>query len=180
MRSNRTTLMVLALAAMTMASACASPGRAAPEAAASPDNLAVARQFVEGFLGGKDPAVIDRVAHEDVQAYTGLKPDGPIRGRRQYKEVFGMFASAFPDVSLDIEDMFAAGDRVVVRFKAVGTHKGALFGIEPTNRAITFHETHVLRLANGLIVENWVGGNNLEFAMLMAPVLTPMILPAKG
>ncbi len=194
MRSNRMTKRMTMLASVTrraalaavlatitaVGAACGSTGPAAAEVPASPDNLAVARRFVEGFLGGKDPAAIDELAHEDVAAYTGLKPDGPIRGRQQYKDVFAMFTAAFPDVKLDIEDMFAAGDRVVVRFKAVATHKGELFGIKPTNRVITMIETHVLRLEGGKIVENRVGGNNLEFAMLMAPVLTPMILPDNG
>ncbi len=41
---------------------------------------------------------------------------------------------------------------------------------------ITFHETHVMQIANGKIVENIVSATNLEFEMLMAPMLTPMIL----
>jgi hypothetical protein len=41
---------------------------------------------------------------------------------------------------------------------------------------ILFDETHVARVQGGLIVENIVSATNLEFEMLMAPVLTPMIL----
>lgn len=77
---------------------------------------------------------------------------------------------------MKIEDLFAAGDRVVVRFRSVQKHTKAFFGVEPTYRDITFIETHVMRLCDGKIVENIVSATNLEFEMLMAPVLTPLIL----
>lgn len=75
-----------------------------------------------------------------------------------------------------IEDIFAADDRVVVRFRSVQRHAKEFFGIPATNRNVTFIETHVMRLRDGKIVENVVSATNLEFEMLMAPVLTPLIL----
>jgi predicted ester cyclase len=140
-------------------------------------NLTVARAFIERFLGQGDLSVADRVLDENVQAITGLKPDGPIIGREQYKQLFSAFFEAFPPVSaLIIEDMFAANDRVVVRFRSEQRHAKAFFGVAATNRIIIFLETHVMRLREGKIVENVVSATNLEFEMLMAPVLTPFIL----
>lgn len=142
-------------------------------------NLAIARIFVEQFLGNGDMTVAADVLDENVQAMTGLKPDGPIDGREAYKQVFSAFFDAFPPIpgsEMMIEDMFAAGDRVVVRFRSVQKHTKEFFGVAPTNRDITFIETHVMRLREGKIVENVVSATNLEFEMLMAPVLTPLIL----
>jgi predicted ester cyclase len=142
-------------------------------------NLAVARLFVEQFLGKGDMSIAEKVLDENVQATTGLKPDGPIDGREQYKQIFSAFFDAFPpvpDVELTIEDMFAANDRIVVRFRSVQTHAKAFFGVAATNREITFIETHVMRLRDGKIIENVVSATNLEFEMLMAPVLIPLIL----
>ena len=48
--------------------------------------------------------------------------------------------------------------------------------MEPTGRVIFLDEMHVARVADGLIVENIVSATNLEFEMLMAPVLGPLIL----
>lgn len=163
------------LAAAVMGAGCATTGAGRSEAEAS--NLTVARRFVEEFLGGTNPAAFDEVADPNIMAYTGLKPDGPIQGAAQYKQIFSSFTAAFPDVKLKIEDIFAAGDRVVVRFNAVATHKGDMFGIKATNRPITMNETHVLTLKNGRIVENRVSANNFEFEFLMAPVLIPMVMP---
>lgn len=142
-------------------------------------NLAVARTFIEQFLGLGNMAVAEEVLDENVQAITGLKPDGPINGREAYKQIFSAFYDAFPPIpglEMTIEDIFAAGDRVVVRFRSVQKHAKEFFGVAPTNRDITFTETHVIRLSDGKIVENIVSATNLEFEMLMAPVLTPLIL----
>lgn len=142
-------------------------------------NLAIARVFVEQFLGKGDMTVAVDVLDEHVQAITGLKPDGSIDGREAYKQVFSAFYDAFPPIpglEMIIEDIFAAGDRVVVRFRSVQKHAKEFFGLPATNREITFIETHVMRLRDGKIVENVVSATNLEFEMLMAPILTPLIL----
>jgi predicted ester cyclase len=142
-------------------------------------NLAIARIFIEQFLGKGDLNVAADVLDENVQAITGLKPDGAIDGREAYKQVFSAFFDAFPPIvgsEMSIEDIFAADDRVVVRFKSVQKHAKEFFGVAATNRDITFIETHVMRLREGKIVENVVSATNLEFEMLMAPVLTPLIL----
>lgn len=86
---------------------------------------------------------------------------------------------AFPgEEPLRIIDQFTSvdGTRVVTRFHSPQRHAKEFFGIAPTNRVILFDETHVTRVAHGQIVENIVSATNLEFEMLMAPVLAPMIL----
>lgn len=140
-------------------------------------NLSVVRTFVEQFLGNGDLSVAEQVLDENVQAITGLKPTGPIDGREEYKQTFSSFYDAFPPITdLVIEDIFAANDRVVVRFRSQQKHVKDFFGVAATNRIITLIETHVLRLRDGKIVENVVSATNLEFEMLMAPVLSPLIL----
>lgn len=142
-------------------------------------NLAIAQIFIEQFLGKGDMTIAADVLDENVQAITGLKPDGPINGREAYKQVFRAFYEAFPPIpgsEMMIEDMFAANDRVVVRFRSVQRHTKEFFGVAATNRDVTFIETHVMRLRDDKIVENVVSATNLEFEMLMAPVLTPLIL----
>jgi hypothetical protein len=49
-------------------------------------NLAIAHTFVTQFLGQGDMSVAEQVLDENVQAITGLKPDGPINGREEYKQ----------------------------------------------------------------------------------------------
>lgn len=143
------------------------------------DNLAIVARFVTEFLGRGDHAAADVTLHERVQAITGLKSTGPIDGREEYKVTIAAFVDAFPaEAPLEIIDQFASADgaRVVTRFHSHQRHAKAFFGIEATNRVILFDEVHVARLQDGLITENIVSATNLEFEMLMAPVLSPMIL----
>lgn len=144
-----------------------------------PDNLAIVTRFITAFLGRGDLAAADSTLHVDVRCFTGLKPGGPIEGREEYKSTIASFVDAFPPTEpLTIVDQFlsADGTRVVTRFHARQRHAKPFFSIAATDRVILFDETHVSRVEDGLIVENIVSATNLEFEMLMAPVLTPLIL----
>lgn len=143
------------------------------------DNTAIVRRFIEGFLAQADLAAADATADPRIQGITGLKPSGPIDGLDEYKAIIQGFVAAFPAVEpLRIIDQFpsADGTRVVTRFHSRQKHAGEFFGVPATGRIILFDETHVARLAGGRIVENIVSATNLEFEMLLAPVLSPLIL----
>jgi predicted ester cyclase len=144
-----------------------------------PTNIELVTRFVTEFLGRGDLTAADATLHAQVQGITGLKPTGPIDGRDEYKATIAAFVDAFPaEQPLEIVDQFASADgtRVVTRFQSRQRHAKPFFGVAATGRVIVFDETHVARLKDGLIVENIVSATNLEFEMLMAPVLTPMIL----
>lgn len=143
------------------------------------DPVSIVRRFTLDFLGRADLAAADETLDPRVQGITGLKPTGPIDGREEYKSIVTAFVAAFPAESpVQIIDQFTSADgtRVVTRFHSRQKHAGEFFGVAPTGRVILFDETHVARIAKGRIVENIVSATNLEFEMLMAPVLTPMIL----
>lgn len=142
-------------------------------------NIEIVRRFTEAFLGRADAGAADATAHPAIQGITGLKPMGPIDGLAEYKAIVTAFVAAFPAESpVEIIDQFesADGTRVVTRFHSRQRHAGDFFGVAASGRVILFDETHVARLRDGLIVENIVSATNLEFEMLMAPALAPMIL----
>lgn len=140
-------------------------------------NMEIARRFVTEFLGKGNLQVADELLHENAQALTGLKPDGAIDGREQYKQIVSKFVAAFPAAGeLKILDIFATETRAVVRFDSPQKHAQEFFGVPATNRIIHFIEAHIMRIENGKITENIVSATNLEFEMLMAPVLAPLIL----
>jgi len=144
-----------------------------------PGNSATVRRFIEEFLGRADLAAADATADPRIQGITGLKPTGPIDGLDEYKAILTGFVDAFPaEAPVEILDQFesADGTRVVTRFHSRQRHAKEFFGVPATGRVILFDETHVARLRDGRIVENIVSATNLEFEMLMAPVLAPMIL----
>jgi ketosteroid isomerase-like protein len=71
---------------------------------------------------------------------------GDLRGIEGMRELVSAYRAAFPDVRFTVEDIVAEGDRVVVRFTAVGTQRG---------ESISVSVIDLLRLRDGQIVEDW-------------------------
>jgi predicted ester cyclase len=51
--------------------------------------------------------------------------------------------------------MIAEGDKVVTRYTARFTHKGAFMGIPPTGKQIVARGVEINRIKDGKIVETW-------------------------
>lgn len=69
------------------------------------------------------------------------------------------FLSAFPDVKVELQQLLAEGDIVVEQNKVSATHKGSFNGIKPTNKKVYWTETHIYRIENGKIAENYPAVN---------------------
>jgi len=76
-----------------------------------------------------------------------------------FLQMISDFRAGVPDVQVAIQDLFAEDDRVVFRWLLTGTHRGPLFGIAPTNKAITHSGMTIQRVENGKIVEAWAEFN---------------------
>ena len=67
-----------------------------------------------------------------------------------------MYRAAFPDLRMDAEDVIASGDKVVVRARATGTHKGEFMGMPATGKSIDVQLIDIMGLGDdGLAHEHW-------------------------
>lgn len=71
---------------------------------------------------------------------------------------------AFPDLTVEIYDQIAEGDKVTTRKAVIGTHKGELMGIQPTNKKIKIDVIDIVRLRDGKYFEHW-GINTLQVVL---------------
>jgi predicted ester cyclase len=62
---------------------------------------------------------------------------------------------------LDIEDVVAEGEKVLVRLTIRGTHQGELLGIAPTGRAVEVAVLDLFHVRGGKLVEHWALLDNL-------------------
>jgi predicted ester cyclase len=62
---------------------------------------------------------------------------------------------ALSDLRVDLHEQVAEGDLVTTRKTIRGTHTGALFGVEPTRRAVAIDVIDVVRVRDGKYVEHW-------------------------
>ncbi len=77
------------------------------------------------------------------------------KGLEPIKQGALMTQAAFADLVVDIEDIVAAGDKVMVRLRWTGTHTGSFMGMPPSNKKMTWTAIATNRIENGKIVERW-------------------------
>jgi steroid delta-isomerase-like uncharacterized protein len=127
------------------------------------DNL----DLVDELLG------VDYVNHSP--GFPG-QPTGP----EGVKAVVAMFRSAMPDLRVIIDDMFAAGDRVAVRYTIEGTHDGELFGVPPTGRRLSIKSIGVERVSDGKIREHWRVTDTLDMMQQLGVIPRPEAAPSEA
>ncbi len=125
-------------------------------------NIDASRRFVEeGFNEGR-LEVIDEVCAE------GFVSHDPIVGDQDVEGVKGSIAGyrdAFPDLTFTIDDIFAADDKVVLRWTALGTFQNEFMGLQPTGE--TGDPVRGIGIDrfddDGRIAETWVQWDTLTF-----------------
>jgi predicted ester cyclase len=80
---------------------------------------------------------------------------GQLQGLSGYKQVVARFRAAFPNGSLEPDDLLADDDKVVARVTLRGTHVSEFYGAEPSGEDVIANGVETFRFANGVIVEMW-------------------------
>ncbi len=91
------------------------------------ENVAAVRDFIERAWNRGDESVFEEHIAEDFASFGG---------RDGFKQVIFGFRAAFPDLAMEVHDIFGAGDRVVTRFTIRGTHRAEFMAVEPTGRGV--------------------------------------------
>lgn len=63
---------------------------------------------------------------------------------------------AFPDLEIQIDDMFGADDMVAVRARLSGTHNGPFLGVAPTGKRVSYESYEIYRLEGDKVAEEWI------------------------
>lgn len=100
----------------------------------------------------------DTVLH----GYAGVEP-----GLDSIKQFYALIWTAFPDAHIEVQDIFAAGDKVVCRFVMHGSHQGDFMGVPPTGKPIALPGITILRFAEGKCVERW---SQADFLIVMQQI----------
>ena len=120
-------------------------------------NKEIVRRFSDELWGQGNLAAADQILSVDLIEHNPLPGQPP--GREGHKQVVALFRSAFPDLHVVTEDLVEEGDRVALRWKAEGTHRGDLMGLAPTGKRVTLTGIEILRINGGKIVERWAEDN---------------------
>jgi steroid delta-isomerase-like uncharacterized protein len=114
-------------------------------------NKATARRFQEEFNARNWDGCRSLLA-PDCRSYQPGAP-GPLNND-QFTGVGQMFASAFPDLNVTIQDQVAEGDKVVARISFVGTHQHDFQGMPATGKTMNLEGYILDRFIDGKIIEH--------------------------
>jgi steroid delta-isomerase-like uncharacterized protein len=92
--------------------------------------------------------------------------DEAVHGREAIRARAAALLAAFPDFRLERQVLVIEGDRHADRWVMTGTHRGELFGMPPTGRAVRLEGATFTTLGpDGLVVEDV---HFTDYAALMA------------
>lgn len=129
----------------------------------------VSRIWVEIWNQGALP-VSDEVFAPD---YIGHLPLMDVNGPDEFKQLVSTYRNAYPDVHVSVEDVFATGDRVAVRWVSRGTHLGDIMGIPASGNKIEIMGLSLFRIANGRVAEEWEGFDTLKMMQQIGAIPAP-------
>ena len=116
-------------------------------------NLGLAKKWFEELWSKPDLDIADEIVDP------GYGPDWikiEVKGPEQVKKEVKYFRSIFPDLVFEIVDMAVEVDKVWVKYKGTGTHKGKAWGFEPTEKEVEFEGVTILYTnPEGKIVDRW-------------------------
>jgi len=116
------------------------------------DNRVIARRYMDEVVSRGNYAVLDEIADEDLIVRDTSFPEG--RGFAVLQEHLEMFRAGFPDMTFVLDELHVAGDRVIVKWMALGTQHGVFLGLPPTNRAVAVKGCELLRIYDGKVHED--------------------------
>jgi steroid delta-isomerase-like uncharacterized protein len=122
-------------------------------------NKQLVRRHLEDALSNKRPEVWAEIMADDFV----LHHPGVGHGRDGYRAAVALLWAAFPDLSEEILDLVAEGDRVAVRYVERGTHTGEFLGVPPSGRSYEKNGFALYRVDGGRLVEAWAQEDDLGF-----------------
>ena len=134
-------------------------------------NKRVALEYFDAFVAGDQ-------AWWDANVSPAFKRHDPglpyeVIGPAGLKHHHDVLLTGVPDLNLPIHDVMEDGDKVLVRLRFRGTHKGEFFGYPPTGNAIDVEVFDLFRLADGKLVEHWAMVDTLSLLRQLGAASIP-------
>jgi steroid delta-isomerase-like uncharacterized protein len=128
----------------------------------SRENIETSRRGLEEAFNAGNLDVIDEISSDDFVSHDPLAGEQDTEASKQQ---VASYREAFPDIEITIEEIFAAGDKVVMRWSGLGTFKNPLMGMQPTGeKGAPVHGITIDRFGDdGKIAESWTQWDTMTF-----------------
>lgn len=119
------------------------------------------RTFIDEAFNKGNLSILEDVIHSE---YQYLSPDNSqIKGIGELSEFIQAFRKAFPNLNIQIDDIFTSNDRSCTAFTLRGTHKDDFMGIPATKKSVEVRGMVMSRFKDNKIFEDWEILDNLSF-----------------
>jgi steroid delta-isomerase-like uncharacterized protein len=128
----------------------------------SRENIETSRRGLEEAFNEGNLDVIDEISSDDFVGHDPLLGDVDTEASKQQ---VATYREAFPDIEITIDEIFAAGDKVVIRWTGLGTFKNPLMGQQPTGeKGDPVHGITIDQFDDdGKIAESWTQWDTMTF-----------------
>lgn len=114
------------------------------------ENKSLVRRLYEECINTGDLDLLGELIADDFIVSPGEK------GLVEFAQSIGAVRSGFPDVQFEIDDLFAEGDRVAVRWTFHATHSGDFAGLKESNARVTQTGNVIYQIGHGKITRAWL------------------------
>jgi steroid delta-isomerase-like uncharacterized protein len=138
------------------------------------ENVQIMRRwFQEVWNEGRTETIHQLFSSEGV-AHGQESPEAELCGPAEFEAFVKKTRGAFPDMKLVVEDVFATGDKGVLRWSGVMTHTGDTMGMPGSGRPVQLRGITLVRFAGGKVVESWDNWDQLGMLQQIGAV-TPAV-----
>lgn len=116
------------------------------------DNRVIARRYMDEIMSRGNYSALAELADEHLIVRDVALPEGS--GHAFLVERLEVFRTGFPDMTFRVDDVLVAGDRVIVKWLALGTNSRPFLGMPATNRAVAVKGCDLLRISDGKVRED--------------------------
>ena len=130
--------------------------------------------FLTEAWNKRDLTVVDQLFASDAVGHDPAVP--AVTDRETIKQFIAAYLTAFPDLQITVDDLFAAADKVATRWTGRGKHDGDLMGVAPTGKQVKVSGLTLSRLANGKVIEEYTNWDT--FGMMQQLGIVPELAHA--
>lgn len=135
------------------------------------NSMAKTRRFIQEVFSKGNMGAADEFMSASFVDHDPLPGQGP--GVEGFKQGVSAFRQAFPDLTAAVDDIFADGEKVVIRITMKGTHQGSFMNMPATGKRIDVQGIDIVRMAGGKAVEHWGILDALTMMQQLGAVPTP-------
>ncbi len=129
-------------------------------------NKETVRRFNKEFIEGGNESTFNEIISPEFINHTA--PPGVPKGPEGVNYFFNHFLKpAFHNLTVEIHDQVAEGDKVTTRKSFHAEHKGEFLGIPASGKKVVFDIIDIIRLKDGKFIEHW---NALDMNSVMQQI----------